>query len=311
MTAVPLACSSDASKSKVSDGNEGGAPGSGSTPGAGGSLLDPGGDGGRGGASGKPVEIVTSLPPGFTASASRDGEEAPRGGYKVVGALADADLPGNEGCANILTAVTRDLTDAHVDFGAEKGDGPNFVLSTLGSDRKPVLNQERVGVSDIQGFDDWYRNVEGVNQPFLVELWLEPVDGTFIFSSGLYFPLDGVGFPETHADHDGNQRNFLFTTELHTAFKYKGGEQFLFRGDDDVWVFINKKLAVDLGGVHGVQEGSVSLDAAAEELGIEVGKTYALDLFHAERKPKGSNFRIETTLDFTGCGEVLPGDVVR
>ena len=36
-----------------------------------------------------------------------------------------------------------------------------------------------------------------------------------------------------------------------------------FTGDDDGWVFVNGKLAVDIGGVHPPKSGSVTLDAAA------------------------------------------------
>ena len=38
-----------------------------------------------------------------------------------------------------------------------------------------------------------------------------------------------------------NSQNFFFTTEIVSTFKYRGGEQFDFMGDDDVWVFVNRK----------------------------------------------------------------------
>ena len=80
--------------------------------------------------------------------------------------------------------------------------------------------------------------------------------------------------------------------------------------DDDVFVFINGYLAVNLSGVHSAQEGSVMLDDQATAFDLALGGVYTFDLFQAERQPSGSNFRLETTLDFTGCGEILPVDVV-
>ena len=75
------------------------------------------------------------------------------------------------------------------------------------------------------------------------------------------------------------------------------GGQFTFNGDDDLWIFINGKLAIDLGGVHGRETKTVQLDTLAEELGIEPNNTYSFDLFFAERHSTQSAFQFETTFE--------------
>jgi fibro-slime domain-containing protein len=121
---------------------------------------------------------------------------------------------------------------------------------------------------------------------------VEAPAGTFTFSDNAFFPLDNLGF-----GNEGNAHNFHFTTEIHSTFKYNGGEIFQFTGDDDVWVFVNKKLALDLGGVHGVEQDTVDFDAKAAALGIAIGNPYQLDVFHAERHTVESNFKMVTTID--------------
>jgi len=124
------------------------------------------------------------------------------------------------------------------------------------------------------------------------------------FSSTAFYPLDGLGFGDSGNDDRGMQHNFHFTTEIHTAFQYQGGETFSFTGDDDVWVYINNQLVIDLGGVHVAQTAAVQVDT----LGLTPGQVYPFDMFQTERHTTQSNFRADTTLTFVNCGTIVSGE---
>ena len=76
-------------------------------------------------------------------------------------------------------------------------------------------------------------------------------------------------------------------------FFYRGGEVFTFAGDDDVWVFIDGRLACDIGGLHNPTSCSVNLDTFGS---LVVNRSYELTMFHAERRMPGSNFGITTSI---------------
>ena len=106
----------------------------------------------------------------------------------------------------------------------------------------------------------------------------------------------------------GKKHNFGFTMKVQAKFVYVKGQYFEFYGDDDVWVFINNRLVVDIGGQHGQQRGSVNLDT----LGLVEGTEYPFHIFYVERHTGSSNFMMRTSMDLhTDASIFLTGTKVN
>lgn len=277
-------------------------------------LTACGSDGGGGGEddggddSSRPADAAVEVTPDGRADA-----RLPVDAYEEP----PVDAPPAVRCG-VLPAVVRDfnkrgstLGNGHPDFEAYQNDRATtgIVQAMLGPDGKPVLSSPAPfprQVTDATTFGQWYADVAGVNQRVEVELALvEQRPGFFVFDDQTFYPVDGQGFNEPTMVNEGTPpapvvHNFHFTTEVHTSFVYRGGEQFTFIGDDDLWLFINGQLVIDLGGLHGALPSTVQLDAQAARLGMVVGQSYPMDIFHAERRTDGSTFRIETTIQCLG-----------
>lgn len=192
-------------------------------------------------------------------------------------------------CGLELQVTIRDFLVSHPDMEDFCCGQPNgMVQNMLGPTNKPVYANPQGLLSTPENFNQWYTDVPGVNQKTSIVINLTEISpGLFSYSNNAFFPIDNMLW-----GNEGQPHNYHFTTEIHAQFQYNGGEVFTFRGDDDVWVFINKQLAIDIGGVHGPTEKSVNVDS----LGLTLGLTYPLDVFHAERHTVDSNFRIDTTI---------------
>lgn len=133
--------------------------------------------------------------------------------------------------------------------------------------------------------------------------WSGGVDceGLFITDEPEIVIWDWETSPNNESRWVDELRNTHFCFESHASFTYKKGQNFSAIGDDDVWVFIAGKLAIDNGGTHLSAPGYVDLANFTDKDGKKLveGKTYDFDMFFCDRRTKMSNMTLLTNIYFT------------
>lgn len=221
--------------------------------------------------------------------------------------------------AKVISAIVRDMPADKKEFEMPASNDVailNMVQPNLGANGKIKKGSVNYYSDNIES---WFETINfggGVSNDTCIYLELEKDGNYWTFNSdnfkdssgqliGGFFPIDNFQNPNNsyasglYLDKKNRPHNFHFTMEIHTQFVYHegDGQVFEFTGDDDVWVFVNGKLAIDLGGIHPAINGSVNLDNQKSKLNLVNGKKYSLDMFFCERHTNASNFKVRTTID--------------
>lgn len=127
-------------------------------------------------------------------------------------------------------------------------------------------------------------------------------------SSLQFYPIDGLGYDAILGDTtdkintSGNgvrpeHPNGSYTLRGEAQFVYQEDLYFEFSGDDDVYMYINGVLALDLGGAHGICTKRVNLKDVATKCHLTPGEVATSTFFYMERNSDASNFKIETNME--------------
>ena len=157
-----------------------------------------------------------------------------------------------------------------------------------------------------QKYTDYKLNFEKKGNQYKLTGVTRP-DDTFANAGADFYPLDSRGVSRVW-DKDGKDGNYYFGIRYDIEFQlgdYIGPLNYKFTGDDDLWVLLDGKVVIDVGGIHDALTKDTDL---WKNLGYENGArpgqneieaknaTHRITVLYMERGAGTSNCQMEFTI---------------
>lgn len=197
----------------------------------------------------------------------------------------------------------QDVEQGIVEYNLDENSMPVAVGGKL------TTNRGVVGDSKTDSnFKQWFTEVDGksVNYAGIIKMNYKEAGADFSFYKNEFYPLDGA--ENKLGDESKDSHNHLFTMYFAVPFMalLDGQESLEITADDDTFVFVGDKLAVDMGGIHGAVTGRLKInedgevyesvgdeDFAYTGISLMEGESSLVRVFHADRDSSESVFKID------------------
>jgi fibro-slime domain-containing protein len=159
-------------------------------------------------------------------------------------------------------------------------------------------DESRGGIATADSFGQWFRSVSGINRAAVHRITLtRRDDGVYEYVDDAFHPIDGRLLGDEGAPH-----NHFLTYVLKADFAYTtcAGGWLEVGGGDGAWVFVNGRLAIDLGGMRPGTTQFIEVD----RLGLRDGR-HRIELFYAQRHRGTSDLIVRTNLQLD-TSRVIP-----
>lgn len=186
------------------------------------------------------------------------------------------------------------LVDLASDPSYFQAPAPVVVTDACGN----VVNDTAATYGDVNGggimsaatFSQWFNDAPGANASQRIFLSMtKGSDGIYSYSTSDFTPIDGELYGNQSASHN---RGFTCSIDAVSGYRKCAGQFIEYAGSGDAWLFINGKLAMDLGGTHAGGKQVVLLD----RLSLTDGSEVRVNFYYAQRTSSNATFGLRTNM---------------